>query len=123
MDTRIEKTYSECDLYSLYDDFLDECYGDTVVAGASYSTSYALKELDPIAYRCGFVDWLDAEGYREHPTEDDTYYLESECDEYERDYEEYDNDDDAPNYERDDLDRVADSSYKHIENNFGDDAE
>ena len=44
-------------------------------------------------------------------------------DEYGRDYEEYDNDDDPPSYERDNLDRVADSSYKHVENNFGDDAE
>lgn len=83
MNTRTVKTYSEYELYSCYDDLLDDCYGDTVVAGARYSTSYALKELDPIAYRCGFVDWLDAEGYREHPTEDDTYYLESECDDEE----------------------------------------
>lgn len=44
-----------------YDDFIDEIYGETVmIAGCEYSTSRALKELDPIAYQCGYADWLDA---------------------------------------------------------------
>lgn len=43
-----------------YDDFIDEVYGETVtIAGYEYSTSRALKGLDPIAYRCGYADWLD----------------------------------------------------------------
>lgn len=40
-----------------YDSFLDECYGDIEVCGNTYSASYALKELDPTAYRCGKVDY------------------------------------------------------------------
>lgn len=88
MSTVITNTYTEHELYTMYDEMLDECYPDVKVCGMRYSTSDVLKHVDPIAYRCGFVDWLDAEGYREHPTEDDAYYLEAEC-------EESDDDDDA----------------------------
>ena len=45
-----------------YDEMLDEVFEDVDIAGLKYATSRALKELDPIAYRCGFLDWLDAEG-------------------------------------------------------------
>ena len=40
-----------------YDSHLDECYGDVDVCGSTYSASYALKELDPTAYRCGKSDY------------------------------------------------------------------
>ena len=49
------EVYTEDD----YDNMLDECYPDTQIAGMTYSTSYALKELDPIAYRCGFSDYQE----------------------------------------------------------------
>lgn len=32
------------------------------VAGMEFAPSDILKELDPIAFRTGFHDWLDAEG-------------------------------------------------------------
>lgn len=40
-----------------YDEMLDDIYGEVQIAGMSYSTSYALKELDPTAYRCGKSDF------------------------------------------------------------------
>lgn len=40
-----------------YDDMLDDIYGEVQIAGMTYSTSYALKELDPTAYRCGKSDF------------------------------------------------------------------
>jgi hypothetical protein len=40
-----------------YDNWLDDCYGDVEIAGMTSSTSYALKELDPTAYRCGKSDY------------------------------------------------------------------
>lgn len=40
-----------------YDSYLDECYGDIDVCGSSYTASYALKNLDPTAYRCGKSDY------------------------------------------------------------------
>jgi hypothetical protein len=51
---------SDRELESMFDDFLDETCGEVEIAGLTYSTSRALKEVDPIAYRCGFNDWLDA---------------------------------------------------------------
>lgn len=47
------------ELEDLYKDFLDGCYPPVQVAGYEYETSRALYELDPIAYRTGFNDWLD----------------------------------------------------------------
>ena len=52
---------SEDDLSTRYDDFLDEVYPDLTIAGYSYNTSNALREIDPTAYRCGYSDWLDSE--------------------------------------------------------------
>ena len=40
-----------------YDNFLDDVYGDVQVCSMEYSTSQALKLLDPIAYRCGKSDF------------------------------------------------------------------
>lgn len=47
------------ELEELYKEMLDECYPPVKVAGMEYDTSRALYELDPIAYRTGFNDWLD----------------------------------------------------------------
>lgn len=73
------KQYSERDLERMYDDMLDEVYPDCQIAGLTYSTSHALKELDPTAYRCGFNDWLDGElGESIFEHADGEYYDEAE---------------------------------------------
>lgn len=41
-----------------YDDALDEG-GTVVVGGCEFFPSRILRELDPIAYRCGFNDYVD----------------------------------------------------------------
>lgn len=41
----------------IYDEYLDEMYPETTIAGHNYSTSHALKRIDPIAYRCGLSDY------------------------------------------------------------------
>ena len=38
-----------------YDDMLDECHGDFLGMNASH----ILKKMDPVAYRCGLLDYLD----------------------------------------------------------------
>ena len=43
-----------------YDDMLDECYGEVEICGMTYSPSYALYNLDPVAYRCGRDDYYDS---------------------------------------------------------------
>ena len=50
-----------------YDDMLNDIPGHIMIGGMTVELSRIdaariLKELDPIAYRCGFNDWLDAEG-------------------------------------------------------------
>lgn len=42
-----------------YRDELDELH-DIEICGMSFCASRILKELDPIAFNCGFTDWLDA---------------------------------------------------------------
>ena len=51
---------SDRELENLYNEFLDEVYPDCKIAGYQYSTSLALKEIDPTAYRCGMNDWIDS---------------------------------------------------------------
>lgn len=55
------KTITEDDAIELYENMLRECYGETVnIAGLDYDICDALKSLDPTAYRCGMVDYLDS---------------------------------------------------------------
>ncbi len=54
-----------------YDDMLNETHEWPSVAGISFAPSDILRELDPIAYRCGFADWSDAEGIDPDDLEDD----------------------------------------------------
>ena len=61
---------SECtpiDTEAAYDSMLDDCYSLSSVGGpfSNMSASSVLKEVDPIAYRCGKVDYEDAEGWIE----------------------------------------------------------
>lgn len=59
MENLIELTDRE--LHELYDQMLDDCQEDINIAGYKYLPSHALKNVDPVAYRCGFNDWLDSE--------------------------------------------------------------
>ena len=43
-----------------YDEMLDDCYGEIEICGMSYLASYALKEVDPTAYRCGYNDYVNS---------------------------------------------------------------
>jgi hypothetical protein len=42
-----------------YDKYLDMLYGDVFIAGAVYSTSYLVKEIDPMKYEIGYSEWVD----------------------------------------------------------------
>lgn len=54
------KTISEHELEQMYCEMLDDVFGTIKIAGLEYETSCALREVDPIAFRCGFADWLDS---------------------------------------------------------------
>ena len=47
----------ETEAYQQYDDMLDECHPNQIM---NIPASTILKECDPIAYSCGFDDWLDS---------------------------------------------------------------
>lgn len=57
---QIEVNLTPLDTQELYIDMLDDCYGDVEIAGMTFSTSRALKELDPTAFRCGESDYIDS---------------------------------------------------------------
>ena len=44
----------------MYDEMLDDCEGPVIVCGMTYSASQVLREVDPVAYRCGFNDYVDS---------------------------------------------------------------
>jgi len=59
-----------------YEDLLNECYGQVEICGMKYDPGYALKTIDPIAFRCGVSDMLaDDDTYIEV---DGQYYLVSD---------------------------------------------
>ena len=51
--------YSEQDMVDQFEEMLDEVYGTVSVAGMEYGTARALRDLDPIAYRCWMLDYID----------------------------------------------------------------
>lgn len=75
-----------------YDDYLDEVNGEVEVCGMSYSASSVLKNVDPIAYRCGKNDYIDSldkednDDYQDLISEKDN--LESELEDLEAELEE-----------------------------------
>jgi hypothetical protein len=50
-----------------YDDMLNEVYPETPF---NIEASRILAECDPIAYRCGFHDWLDSEDMEQEDGDD-----------------------------------------------------
>lgn len=62
--------FTDSEMEDRYQDTLDEIYGEVDIAGHSFSTGRALRELDEIAFREGFNNWIDSEvqdgNYREY---------------------------------------------------------
>jgi chromosome segregation ATPase len=69
--------------YDEYNEFLNEIHGDTVkIAGLEYDTAQTLEAIDPVAYRCGYDDYIDSEITR---IDDEIEELEGELLEIEED--------------------------------------
>jgi hypothetical protein len=60
--------------FTAYDDFLDEVCEEIQIGSLSYSPSFALQRVDPIAYRVGYSEWLDS------VEEDADYHAEPDMD-------------------------------------------
>ena len=54
-----------------YDDMLNASYDPSDIAGLTFDAAHILRELDPIAYKCGWLDWCDSEGIDTDELEDD----------------------------------------------------
>jgi len=54
-----EQSY-ESRLEKRFEKEMDDIYGKVDICGCKYSAGHALKKVDPVTYRCDFVDWLDA---------------------------------------------------------------
>lgn len=67
LEAHITAECSAIDREARFDEMLDECYSFDSVGGpfAHMSPSRVLKEMDPIAYRCGVNDYEDGEGWVE----------------------------------------------------------
>jgi hypothetical protein len=55
-----EATLDDREFAEQYDGWLDEVYGDVQLGSLTYPAGLVLKEVDPVAYECGFTDWLDS---------------------------------------------------------------
>lgn len=55
----IDVTNGQIDDEAAYNDCLDS-EGTVVVRGLEFYPSEIISELDPIAYRCGYNDWIDS---------------------------------------------------------------
>lgn len=74
---KVKDDLTELDVNRMYDEFLNECYDMSLVGGlfSHMLASKVLEECDPVAYRCGFTDWLDGESLYEV---DGEYYRSSD---------------------------------------------
>ena len=43
-----------------FDEFLDALYGSVEIVSMNFNASRILRELDPIAYRCAYDDYMDS---------------------------------------------------------------
>lgn len=59
------------DSVDAYNGFLDSMYDEVTLLGVDYLPSDLLDSTDPIAYKCGWLDWCDTEGIDTDELEDD----------------------------------------------------
>ena len=55
------KKYTDYQLDQMFREFLDAVYDPVQICSYEYQASRALAEVDPVAYRVGFSDWLDSQ--------------------------------------------------------------
>lgn len=51
--------FSEDELNDAYENMLTDVYGTVLVAGFEFDAGAIVREMDPIAFRCGMLDWVD----------------------------------------------------------------
>jgi len=74
------KGLEDDDDYDAYDEWLDDIDGDVKIGTLTYSASYVLKNVDEIAYNCGYNDYID---FKTRELNDEISTLEDEIKELE----------------------------------------
>lgn len=54
-----------------YNDFINEMSDAVEILGMTFDPARVLNDTDPIAYKCGWIDWCDSEGIDTDELEDD----------------------------------------------------
>lgn len=54
-----------------YDEFIREVSGDVDLLGVNYDPATILNAIDPIAYKCGWIDYMDSLDVDTDELEDD----------------------------------------------------
>lgn len=66
------------ELENIFNDFLDDAYGDVMVGGYAYPTSKVLKDTDEVVYNEELNNWIDSSVSDEYLFEKDgEYYLDN----------------------------------------------
>lgn len=65
-------------LEEMFLEALNEIHGPVTICGYEYEAGRALKDVDPVAFRCGLSDWLDSQIGELFVCLDDKYYLKEE---------------------------------------------
>ena len=58
--SELSEYIADCFDSDIYDEMLDECYGEIEICGISYSPSIALYRVDEVAYNCGMMDYYNS---------------------------------------------------------------
>lgn len=85
-----------------YRDYLNDSEDTATICGHEYAAGYALEQVDPTAFRCGMVDWIDTldkedeDDYKglmqeEEDIEDEITDLEEKIEELEKEEEDEEN--------------------------------
>ena len=56
----MSRLITEAEALEMYEEMLDDCEGDIHLCGMTYRASEVLHSVDPVAYRCGFNDYVDS---------------------------------------------------------------
>jgi len=56
----MSRLITKTEALEMFNEMLDDCEGPVELCGSTYSASYVLREIDPVAYRCGFNDYVDS---------------------------------------------------------------
>lgn len=54
-----------------YNEMLDEIYGPVSLAGIEWDASTVLENMDPCAYKTGWIEYMDSAGIDTDDLEDD----------------------------------------------------